>query len=69
MANNRVVLSKQEAMDRLTRNGVRVVEEFNEEMDRIDRMIIWNRPVGLKVRAAIDCLCHYHKFSRAGKTA
>ena len=65
--NQREVLSKQEAIDRLTRNGVRVVEEFNKDMDRINRLIIWNRPVGLRVRAAIDCLCHYHKFTRAAK--
>ena len=60
-------LSKEEAIGCLQRNGVRVVEEYNSKTDHKDRMVIWTRPIGLKVRSAVDCLCNYHKFSRVGK--
>lgn len=59
--------TKESAVSCLTRNGVRVTEEYNKDTDKVDRMIVWTRPIGLKVRAAVDCLCHYHHFSRAAK--
>lgn len=58
----RKVRSEQEAGDCLARNGVRMDSKLVG--DKMVYTIKLMRPVGLKVRGAIDCLLHYHKGYR-----